>query len=302
LGLLIGCMAHARGTEPASDDAEQRFGHSNMHGLEVELFQWHPHYRERCYFQNRENPRSEHVETVEELLALLKNDPEFHDYLMGKAAELGVAFCIDDRHDGSRGFYDYKFNILILKDSLEFMEKYTILVHELRHVDHVSRGFCQSVDYDIEEMARLTYAIEADAQAMAALHAWRMKEKGFPEVWETLSGLEHYEDIAKALQAEIETGGDERKAVRAAFVEWYRSEWRTDGYYKGACMAYLDMLDETKKIQQYTKLPDDYFYLLCQLPDGTNYDCHRTEEIGMDPGVAYRSKRQQAEKEGQPDD
>ena len=299
--VLIACMLQAYAAEPVSIDPARPFVHSDRHGREVDLFLWHPRYRERCLFQNQENPRNEHVETVERLLDLLKNDPEFYDYLMDKAAELGVAFCIDDRHDGSRGFYDYKFNILVLKDSLAFLEKYLILVHELRHVDHVSRGFSQSIVYDIEEMARLTYAIEADAQAMAVLHAWRMKEKGFPEVWAALSEFERYADIVAAFEAEIDTGGDEPQAARAAFVQWYRSRWRTDGYYKGAYMGYLDMLDETKMIRKFTRLPDEYFDHLCVLPSGENYDCHGTEEIGIDPGAEYRSKRQPEERQTQPD-
>jgi hypothetical protein len=249
----------------------------------VDLYLWHPQYQERCYFSDRENVKNKNTETIEKLLKLLKKEPRIANYLLSVSKGLHTAFCIDERDDETRGYYDFKFNILGLKEHLELFEKLIIFVHELRHISQFIRGYSNSLGYDIEEIIRMNFAIEADVQAIVTLYAWRMKEIEINEVWDALSGFKNYIDIAEAFEKEIKRSGDELKATNAAFVQWYKSEWRVDKYYKCSYSWYMDMLDETKLIQKDLKLPENFFTNLCVLPCEKNYGCHRSNEVKETP-------------------
>lgn len=69
-----------------------------------------------------------------------------------------------------------------------------------------------------------------------------------------LSGFPNYIDIAEAFEKEIQISGDDCRAANAAFVQWYKSEWRVNKYYKSSYAWYVDMLDESKIIQKYLKI------------------------------------------------
>ncbi len=84
---------------------------------------------------------------------------------------MNIAFCIEDRADGCRGIFYYGLNLLAVRKKLDLPTKVIIFIHELRHVDQLSSGFKSSLDYDANEIIRLTYAIEADANAVLALYA-----------------------------------------------------------------------------------------------------------------------------------
>lgn len=267
--------------DPAPGD--DRIKYHIINHKKVDLFLWHPQYQERCYFSDRENVRNTNIETIEELLKLLRKEPIFSNYLLSVTEKLNTAFCIDERDDETRGYYDFKYNIIGLKEHLGLLEKLIIFVHELRHISQFSKGYYNSLDYDIEEIIRMNFAIEADVQAIVTLYAWRMKEMEINEVWNALFGFKHYFDIAEEFEQEIKRSGDELKATNAAFLQWYKSEWRVDKYYKCSYSWYADMLDETKLIPNYTKLPENFFTKLCDLPRGKNYDCHRSDEIKETP-------------------
>ena len=261
----------------------ERIKYHSINHKKVDLLLWHPQYQERCYFSDRENVRNTNIETIEELLKLLRKEPIFSNYLLSVTEKLNTAFCIDERDDETRGYYDFKYNIIGLKEHLGLLEKLIIFVHELRHISQFSKGYYNSLDYDIEEIIRMNFAIEADVQAIVTLYAWRMKEIDINEVWNALSGFEHYFDIAEEFEQEIIRSGDELKATNAAFLQWYKSEWRVDKYYKCSYAWYVDMLDETKLIPKYLKLPENFFTNLCELPCGKNYGCHLTDEIKETP-------------------
>ena len=89
----------------------------------------------------------------------------------------------------------------------------------------------------------MNFAIEADVQAIATLYAWRMKEMDIHEVWNALFGFKHYFDIAEEFAQENKRSGDELKATNAAFIQWYKSEWRVNKYYKCSYAWYVDILD-----------------------------------------------------------
>lgn len=279
------------GSEEVGTVAEYEIfeGHTINH-KHVDLFLWHPQYHERCYFSNRENNKNKNTETIEALLKLLKKEPRISNNLLSIAKELNTAFCIDERSDDTRGYYDFKYNILVLKEHLSLFEKLIIFVHELRHIFQFSKGYYNSLDYDIEEIIRLNFAIEADVQAIVTLYAWRMKQIDIDEVWDALSGFKHYIDIAEEFEKEIKRSGNELKATNAAFVQWYKSKWRVDKHYKCSYSWYVDMLDETKLIRKYLKLPENFFNNLCMLPCEQNYGCHESEEIIETPRVILQKE------------
>jgi len=68
-------------------------------------------------------------------------------------------------------------------------------------------------------------------------------------------------------------GASPEDAVTAAFEAWFTSPWRVETYRLSSCAAYLDRLDETKRLRSYAPLPDDYFTGLCTLPGGAAYAC-----------------------------
>jgi len=272
------------GTEVEPESSE----HQSAMGEGGDLPGWHPQFQQRCYFNDRANIRNKNIETIELLLELLKKEPIIAHHLLSIAKDLNTVICIDDRDDETRGYYDFRYNIVCIKEHLELFEKLIILIHELRHIEQFTRGFYCSLDYDIEEIIRMNFAIEADVQAVVTLYAWRMKEIEMNEVWNTLSGFTRYRDIAEEFEKEIQRSGDEMQAAGAAFVQWYYSNWRVDKYYKYAYSWYVDMLDETKILQKYQKLPENYFSKLCMLPCGKNYGCHLTDEIEERPRTVIR--------------
>lgn len=253
--------------------------HRNIRGGNIDLRAWHPQGLERCYLQDRENNQNENVETIKKLFVFINKEPAFAKYFSNLLLELNPALCVDDRADETRGYYDSKYNVIAVREHLNLLEKHIIFVHEIRHIDHILKGFHYSLDYAMEEIVRMTFAIEADVQAIVTLFARRVKEQKCSDVWHTLSEFEKYADISEVFKEEMLASQNELKATRAAFSQWYKSEWRVDAYFKNTYSIYFDLLDETKKIQNYWKLPENYFDKLCILPSGKNYDCHLTDEI-----------------------
>jgi len=266
--------------------------HRNLKGENVDLFTWHQQYRERCYLQDRENSLNKNVKTVKKILTFLNKDPGFEKYFSNILKELNPALCLDDRADGTRGYYDFKYNVIAVREHLEFLEKLVIFVHEIRHVDHIMKGFNYSLDYSMEEIVRMIFAIEADVQAIVTLFAWRMKDHGYADLWNTLSKFERYADISDSFEEEMLESGNELNAAKAAFSQWYKSEWRVDCYFKSTCSIYFDLLDETKKIRKYSKFPKHYFDDLCTLPSGKNYACHLTNEILQIPRITIKKVKE----------
>ncbi len=295
--ISIAAPASSSDIEEVGKVAEQEiFQYHAVSHENVDLGLWYPQCQERCYFSDRENVENKNTETIEKLLKLLKKEPRIGNYLLSVAKGMHTVFCIDERDDETRGYYDFKYNILGLKEHLGLFEKLIIFVHELRHISQFTKGYYNSLDYDIEEIIRMNFAIEADVQAIVTLYAWRMKEIGINEVWDAQSGFSNYIDIAEEFEKEIKRSGDEVKATNAAFVQWYKSKWRVDKYYKCSYSWYVDRLDETKLIQKYLKLPENFFNKLCVLPCEKNYGCHRSDEIKETPQNITKKAKQYSNK------
>lgn len=274
------CVVSLLGMAPLYGDLLNPYPDAPRDGVPMA---WHPEAAVRCYRLDKPHVVNRVASRFGAIFAYLRRERELTGYLLAMARQAGVAFCIENRADGTRGYYDYNHNVIAVRERLSLQQQTAILVHELRHVAHVQQGYSQSLDYAMSEMVRLTFAVEADVQAFSALFAWRLKRQGESGLWRTLLGFPKYADIARAFETEIGKAGDELAAMRAAFRQWYASSWRTTGYYRNAATGYLDLLDESKLIEQYRRLPKDYFDRLCVLPDGRNYGCQDLDVIWENP-------------------
>jgi hypothetical protein len=148
-----------------------------------------------------------------------------------------------------------------------------VLLHELRHLDQVAADICPEDSLAMEQVARATFALEADANAITLLVAWHMRETGDPTVWDALAHWPSTTDIAARFARSMAETGDPVQAVAAAFDQWYASDERRQRYYIATCSDYLDRRDDSKRLPSYKQLPQDYLDRVCLLPDGTPYAC-----------------------------
>lgn len=237
---------------------------------------WRPDYAERCLIPGE--PPSDRSDRglrsdLAELVAYLERDETVAAPLLATARVRGVAICLDDRVDGTYGAYDYGAELIVLGERLAFDQRAVILVHELRHVDRRAHGFCPSLAYDLAAAVSVREVAEADAQAVAALYAWRVARRGDPGPWDALLAFEHDGDIARAFETAMSVGGSEVDATRVAFERWFASAWRTSTYRRFACMAHLDELDDRHLVPSDADLPSDWFDGFCVLPSGEDYGC-----------------------------
>lgn len=240
---------------------------------------WHPEQNTRCFRPGSSKPVNKAALRYGEIFARLDVDQEYFQPLLELARHSDTRFCLEDRADGTRGYFDYRFNLIAVRETLDLEQQAAIVLHELRHLSHVHKGYRLTLEYAREEMVRMTFAVEADVQAFLALFAWRLRSAGDDRLWRTLLGFRRYADIAIRFQRVLEQSGDELVAARAAFDQWYRSDWRVTGYFRGCTTGYLDLLKETRMVERYDKLPENFFDRLCELPDGRNYRCQESDQI-----------------------
>lgn len=193
--------------------------------------------------------------------------------IVGSLNDLQPALCLDERKIGDRGYYDPLRNIIGLKADLVYHEKLAVLLHELRHLDQLARGYCPSTEFSMKETARATFAVEADAQAVAILISWAMKTDGNAGPWQAMMSWPNYADIQNRFETVMRKTNDPAQATAAAFAQWYTSSWRIETYYQASCSDYLDRLDKTKLLATDDLLPDDFLENLCKMPDGSDYFC-----------------------------
>ncbi|WP_212524764.1 DUF6782 family putative metallopeptidase [Actibacterium sp. MT2.3-13A] len=193
----------------------------------------------------------------------------------------GAALCLSDEPMEARGYFEPLSNRIVLRRDLPEGARFAILIHELRHVEQLSRGFCPTPALDMQEAARLVFGMEADAQAIATLYAWQLRERGDPSAWDALTRIEHYEDITGRFADAMAEQGDIGIATALAFDQWYQNDWRVEAYYISSCSDHLDRLEAEKRLPGYETLPQGFFAQLCHLPSGRPYDC----------GIAERFRR-----------
>ncbi len=237
------------------------------------LTAWHPNAATLCLVPPYDGAGGEGPASLRALLDAIEGLDPAPDPLLLVLESTGAAVCLEDRPTTVRGAYNVGRNLIELRADLDFGERLLILIHELRHLDQFGRGFCPSTDFDLEEAVRFTYMVEADAQAIATLYAWRLREAGDARAWDAIARLREYADIGAVFADAMRHGAAPETAVAAAFDAWFTSPWRVESYRLSSCAAYLDRLDDSKRLRSYAPLPEGYFARLCTLPDGTFYPC-----------------------------
>lgn len=237
---------------------------------------WRPDFAERCLIPG-DLPGDVAddclLADIAALVTFVEHETTVAAPLLATARAREVPICLDDRFDGTYGVYDYGAELIVLGERLSRDERAVILVHELRHLDRRVHGFCPSLAYDMTAAVTVRAVAEADAQAVAALYAWRARQRGDSGPWAALLAFEHDGDIACAFEAAMASCASEVEATRAAFVRWFASAWRTSTYHRAACMAHLDQLDERHLVPSDVDLPVDWFDGFCVLPGGEDYGC-----------------------------
>ncbi|MGI1662520.1 DUF6782 family putative metallopeptidase [Palleronia sp. KMU-117] len=212
-------------------------------------------------------------QVIADAVGRLRDAAAAYPSLVAALEARGPEICLDARSVGARGHFDLGANVIAINRGLEPAEVLAILIHEVRHLDQIGRGICPSDGLAMEEVARATFAMEADANAVLAHVAWELRAAGEGAVWDAFLGFEHYADIGPAYAAAREAGGSVAQALGSAFEQWYASDWRRERYYVASCSDYLDRADATHRVPEYGMIDDDFFARLCRLPDGSGYDC-----------------------------
>lgn len=189
----------------------------------------------------------------------------------------GPAICLSDALFAEQGYYAPADDTIRLRAGLTDGLALAILIHELRHVDQVRLGACPAPSLAMDETARATFAMEADASAISLLVAWHARAAGDPAAWEALAAWPNAADIARAFEDAMARTGDPAEATAAAFAQWYADPARREAYYIGACSAYLDQLDDSHRLPGAGAVPALFFDTLCRMPDGGTYACAEPE-------------------------
>jgi hypothetical protein len=235
---------------------------------------------EDCLTPPYADPRTPGQQVIADVVARLQDAATAFPSLLAALEARGPEICLDPRSAGARGHFDLASNVIAINRSLESAEALAILIHEVRHLDQIGRGICPSDGLAMEEVARATFAMEADANAVLAHVAWELRDAGDGSVWDAFVGFEHYRDIGPAYAAAREASGSIAHALGAAFEQWYASDWRRERYYVASCSDYLDRADTTHSLPGYGLIDDDFFVRLCSSPDGSTYDCVPPEVSG----------------------
>ena len=185
----------------------------------------------------------------------------------------GPAVCLSVGMIDARAFFEPDSNRIVLASGMEPGLELAVLVHEIRHLYQFQYGVCPSGNLAMREYARAVFAMEADANVVALLVAWKLRSAGDPQMWRALAEWPMTADIAARFAGILGTTGDVSAAAAAAFDQWYASDGRREIYYIAACGDYLDQSDRTHLFPGYRMLPDDFLTRLCRMPDGSTYPC-----------------------------
>lgn len=192
-------------------------------------------------------------------------------------AQVSPDLCLAPRLDGAIGFMDAEREQIVLDLEASTGLRRGILLHELRHLDQLARGYCPGNDLAPDENARATLALEADASAVSLMLAWQRRAAGDGSAWEALAEWPQQADIAARFAAEMAAGADLPSAVAAAFAQWYADPDRREIYHLASCSDYLDREDDGHLLRGDGALPGDFLAWLCVLPDGAPYPCTAPE-------------------------
>ena len=221
-------------------------------------------------FERASTADEKHItDLVDWLRTALTPFPKLLDALEQNTKEI----CLADNMFGAHGYLSFEEDRIVLSSDLPVGLLRAVTIHELRHAHQKNMGTCPSAVLSMQETARITLLLEADASAVSLAVAWGLRDEGRPEVWDALSIWSSHVDIVAAFEQEMSESGDVTLATGRAFSQWFASDWRREHYYLAACSDYLDREDETNSLRQYGLVGTDILDDLCVLPDGRSYRC-----------------------------
>jgi hypothetical protein len=150
-----------------------------------------------------------------------------------------------------------------------------VLLHEMRHVEHFTRGLCPDLSLSMQDYARAVWAMEADAAVVSMIVTWDMARHGDPGPFQALANHPQTADIADVFATTMGLTQDVAESSAAAFSAWYESDSRRMSYYVASCSAYLDQQERSHALPQYGQLDEGFFPALCRLPNGGRLRLHR---------------------------
>lgn len=187
--------------------------------------------------------------------------------------------CLSDGLVEEKAYLDADEGRIVLASDMSDAMKLAVLVHEIRHADQLARGICPSDQLAMEQYARATFSMEADATAVSLIVAWHQRASGNAALWRALESWPMTADIANRFGETMVRTQDLSAAATSAFEQWYASDRRRELYYVASCSAYLDRQDEAHALPRYRMLPDDHFSELCRMPDGQSYQCAEPDAV-----------------------
>ena len=156
-------------------------------------------------YRTAESHRQEVVrDRVRVLRAVLQDFPSLLQVLDMQEPQI----CLSDRLLMEKAFLSPEDNRIVVASDLPPDFMLAVLVHEIRHLDHLVRGVCPSDALAMKHYARATGFLEADANAIGLLIAWKQKADGHPGMWQALESWKMTSDIAERFDGTMQETGD----------------------------------------------------------------------------------------------
>ena len=195
-----------------------------------------------------------------------------------KAFQGGYSIELTSGLDGTLGVCDPNKKIVSLNASCSDDENVATLAHEMRHaVQFVNRMGSHTERDDTKTQIMMTRAMEADAEATAALATWELKQQGEEGPWKLF--VQDGPTVAEAFVASVEKNGletkeNKNKALTEAFKGWYFNP-RIRAAYDGGHVDFMKeiMAEGSAYLLQFdrNKKPETIIAGVCKSENGENY-------------------------------
>lgn len=232
---------------------------------------WRADFRTQCLMPGDEVTATPAAARIRQTLAALVAQGAIGAQLAQTLADLKTPVCLDPHAGRIDGFYADTWNTVFLKESNPLPKTLLVLFHETRHAMQKTQGLIGSINTGMADAVKLTYAVEADAVAIATLAAWHMKQAGDDSVWNMMKQEQLYGDIPPVFESVLQNGGTETAATMAAFEQWYQSPIRIQAYMQETMRSYHAARAARRDLPYHDSLPAGYFDRLGEMRDGSNY-------------------------------
>ena len=106
--------------------------------------------------------------------AILAEFPSLLSTLNSQVSQI----CLSDHLFAEKAYLDANDSRIVLATDMSAGMMLVVLLHEVRHADQLARGICPSDDLAMEQYARATLSLEADANVVSLIVAWQQRNAG----------------------------------------------------------------------------------------------------------------------------